>query len=182
MATLVNGWNNVLENNDGKTFGAQVIVKPTASLSLIQNYMAGPEQPDNTTDWRQLSDTAVTYVVNPKFSLMGNYDYGTDTVAGERVHWQGFAAYAKVQAKPWLAFSPRFEVYDDASGFTTGVAQTLKEATATMELKPTDTFMWRIEYRTEFSDQPVFKMPDGGLKTTQKSIAFGFLYSFSYKG
>jgi hypothetical protein len=182
MATLVNGWNNVVENNGAKTFGGQVIVKPTAALSLVQNYMAGPEQPDNTTDWRQLSDTAVTYVVNPKFSLMGNYDYGTDTVAGARVHWQGVAAYAKVQAKPWLAFSPRFEIYDDASGFTTGVVQTLKEGTATLELKPTDTFMWRIEYRTEFSDTAVFKMPDGTLKKTQKSLAFGFLYSIGYKG
>ena len=182
MATLVNGWNNVLENNGGKTFGAQVAVKPTASLSLVQNYMAGPEQPNNTTDWRQLSDTTVTYAVNPKVSLMGNYDYGTDSIAGSRVHWQGVAAYAKVQAKPWLAFSPRFEVYDDASGATTGVPQLLKEGTATVELKPTDTFMWRIEYRTEFSDEPVFKMRDGSLKKTQKSIAFGFLYSFSYKG
>ena len=182
MANLVNGWNNVVENNGAKTFGAQVIFKPTAALSLVQNYMAGPEQPDNTVDWRQLSDTTVTYVVNPKLSVMGNYDYGTDTVSGARVHWQGLATYAKLQATPWLAFAPRFEIYDDASGFTTGVVQTLKEGTATVELKPTETFMWRIEYRTEFSDEPVFKMRDGSLKKTQKSIAFGLLYSFSYKG
>jgi hypothetical protein len=182
MANVVNGWNNVLENNGAKTFGAQAIFKPTAALSLVQNYMAGPEQPDNTVDWRQLSDTIVTYVVNPKLSVMGNYDYGTDTVAGARVHWQGVAAYAKLQATPWLAFAPRFEIYDDASGFTTGVVQTLKEGTATVELKPTDTFMWRVEYRSEFSDVPVFKMRDGALKKTQRSIAFGVLYSFSYKG
>jgi hypothetical protein len=182
MANLVNGWNNVLENNGAKTFGAQVIVKPTAALSLVQNYMAGPEQADNNGDWRQLSDTIVTYVINPKLSVMGNYDYGTDTLAGARVHWQGVAAYAKVQATPWLAFSPRFEVYDDASGFTTGVVQKLKEGTATLELKPSDAIMWRIEYRSEFSDAAVFKMRDGGLKKTQNSIAIGMLYSFSYKG
>jgi putative OmpL-like beta-barrel porin-2 len=182
MANLVNGWNNVVENNGAKTFGAQVIVKPTAALSLVQNYMAGPEQPDNSVDWRQLSDTTVTYTVNPKLSVMGNYDYGTDTVAGVRGHWQGLAAYAKMQATPWLAVSPRFEIYDDASGLTTGVVQKLKEATATLELKPTDTFMWRIEYRTELSDTAVFKTRDGGLKRGQNSIAFGVLYSFSYKG
>ena len=182
MANLVNGWNNVVENNGAKTFGAQVVFKPTASLSLVQNYMAGPEQPDNSVDWRQLSDTTVTYVVNPKLSVMGNYDYGTDSVAGARVRWQGFAGYAKLQATPWLAFSPRFEIYDDASGFTTGVVQKLKEGTATLELKPNDTLMWRIEYRSEFSNTPVFKTRDGGLKTTQNSLAFGVLYSFSYKG
>jgi hypothetical protein len=182
MASLVNGWNNVVENNGAKTFGAQVVVKPTATLSLVQNFMAGPEQPDNSVDWRRLWDTTVTYAVHPKLSVMGNYDYGTDTVGGARVHWQGFAGYAKLQATPWLAFSPRFEIYDDASGFTTGAVQTLKEGTATLELKPNDTLMWRIEYRSEFSDVPVFKVRGGGLKTTQNSIAFGVLYSFSYKG
>lgn len=184
MGNFVNGWNNVVENNSGKTFGAQVILKPTAKLSLVQNYMAGPEQPDDSTDWRHLYDTSATYTVNPKFSLMANYDYGSDTdaVSGAGVHWQGVAAYAKVQATKWFAFSPRFELYDDASGFTTGTAQQLKEVTTTFELKPVDSFMWRIEYRSDFSDNEVFKMSDGTFKKHQSSIAFGVLYSFSYKG
>ncbi len=182
MGNVVNGWNNVIENNSAKTFGAQVILKPTGALTLVQNFMAGPEQADDSRDWRRLSDTTATYTLSPKVSVMGNFDYGTDTVAGAPVHWQGAAGYVKVQATKWLAFSPRFEVYDDASGFTTGTAQTLKEATATIELKPTDTFMWRIEYRNDFSDTPVFKTRSGDLLKTQRSIAFGVLYSFSYKG
>ncbi len=38
-----------------------------------------------------------------KVSLMGNYDYGTDTVEGARLHWQGVAGYAKIQANTWVA-------------------------------------------------------------------------------
>lgn len=182
MATVVNGWNNVGENNGAKTVGAQIILKPAAALSLVQNYMAGPEQPDDTTDWRRLSDTTLTYTVSAKLSVMGNYDYGSDTVAGAKVHWQGLAAYAKVQANPWLAVSPRFEYYDDASGFTTGSAQKLKEGTVTLELKPTDTFMWRIEYRRDFSDVEVFRTRAGTPRRDQTSLAFGVLYAFSYKG
>lgn len=182
MGTIVNGWNNVVENNGAKTLSAQVTFKPTAAVSLVQNYMAGPEQPDNTTDWRRLSDTILTWAISPKLSVMGNYDYGTDTVAGAKVHWQGVAGYAKLQANKWVAVSPRFEWYDDASGFTTGTVQTLKEATATFELKPTDTFIWRIEYRSDFSDVSVFKTRAGGTRKQQSSIAFGLLYSFVYKG
>ncbi|MEO6238324.1 MAG: porin [Vicinamibacterales bacterium] len=182
MATVVNGWNNVAENNGGKTVGAQIVFKPMPALSLVQNYMTGPEQADNDGDWRHLSDTIVTLTVTPKLSLMGNYDYGTDTIAGTRVHWQGVAGYAKVQANRWLAFSPRFEYYDDASGFTTGTVQKLKDVTATLELKPNDAFMWRIEYRTDFSNTPVFKTRAGGFKTTQNSVGVGLLYSFSTKG
>lgn len=182
MGDIVNGWNNVTENNSAKTYGAQVLLKPTAALTVVQNYMAGPEQPDDTADWRQLADTVATYVVNPKLSLMANYDFGTDTLAGTRVHWDGIGGYAKYQATKYIAVSPRLEWYDDSSGFTTGTVQKLKEATATLELKPTDTLMWRIEYRTDFSDNAVFKTHGGDLKKTQSSIAFGFLYSFSYKG
>ena len=182
MGTVVNGWNNVVENNGGKTFGAQIAYKPTAALSLVQNYMSGPEQPDDNRDWRQLLDSIATWTVNPKLSLMANYDYGADTIAGAKVHWQGVAGYAKIQAAKRVAFSPRVEWYQDPSGFTTGTPQTLKEVTTTLELKATDTFLWRIEYRTDFSNVDVFKMQSGALKKTQSSIGFGILYSFSTKG
>jgi hypothetical protein len=182
MGAIVNGWNNVVENNSAKTFGAQVAVKPVSSLSIVQNYMAGPEQESNNHDWRQLSDTIATWTVTPALSLMANYDYGKDTVAGIPVHWQGIAGYAKLQASKWLAVSPRFEWYDDPSGFTTGAAQTLKEVTGTFELKPSDALIWRIEYRHDFSDSPVFETGSGTFKKTQSSIGFGVLYSFSTKG
>ena len=182
MGTVVNGWNNVVENNGGKTFGAQIAYKPTAALSLVQNYMSGPEQPDDNRDWRQLLDSIATWTVNPKLSLMANYDYGADTIAGAKVHWQGVAGYAKIQAAKRVAFSPRVEWYQDPSGFTTGTPQTLKEVTTTLELKATDTFLWRIEYRSDFSNVDVFKMKSGALKKTQSSIGFGILYSFSTKG
>lgn len=182
MGTLVNGWNNVVENNGGKTFGAQLAYKPTASLTLVQNYMSGPEQTGNNDDWRQISDTVATFTVNPRLSLMANYDYGTDTIAGTKAHWQGMAGYARFQANPWFAFSPRFEWYDDPQGFTTGTVQTLKEVTGTFELKPTDAFIWRLEYRTDFSNQAVFKTAGGGLRKNQTSIGMGVIYWFSYKG
>jgi hypothetical protein len=181
MGDLVNGWNNVVENNTGKTLGGQVMYKPSGRLSIVQNYMAGPEQPDNTDDWRQLSDTTVSYSVTDALSVMANYDYGHDTIGGEGVHWQGIGGYVKYQARKWLAVSPRFEYYDDASGATTGTAQKLKDATLTLELKGADNLLWRIEYRGDFSDQPVFTNRAGVAKKNQQSIGFGLLYSFGAK-
>jgi hypothetical protein len=182
MGTIVNGWNNVIENNGAKTFGAQIAYKPTAALTLVQNYMAGPEQAADNHDWRHLFDTIATYTVNKKLSLLANYDHGQDTIAGTKVSWQGFAGYAKIQATPRVAFSPRLEWYDDPSGFTTGTSQTLRDLTTTLELKATDAFLWRIEYRTDFSNVDVFKTASGSLKKTQSSIGVGILYSFSTKG
>jgi len=179
---LVNGWNNVVENNAGKTFGGQVSVKPNGSLSIVQNFMAGPEQTDNDDDWRQLSDTIVTFTVSPMVSLMANYDYGHDTVAGTGVNWQGIAGYAKIQANKVVAITPRFEWYDDSDGFTTGTSQKLKEATVTLEAKATDNLLWRVEYRGDFSNEDVFKDHNGDFKDAQHSIGISMLYSFSAKG
>ena len=123
QAHLVNGWNNVGDNNTGKTVGVSATFKPTAALSIIENYMIGPEQNTNNTDMRQLSDTVVTYTATKEVSLAGNYDYGQDTVNGSKVKWQGLAGYVKIQPNDWFALTPRAEYYDDKNGFTTGVVQ-----------------------------------------------------------
>ena len=107
-----------------------ITFKPTGSLSIIENYIGGPEQANNNDDWRNLSDTVVSYTLNPQVSLMANYDYGHDTVSGTSVHWQGVAGYLKYKANKYVAVVPRIEFYNDASGFTTGVVQNLTDATS----------------------------------------------------
>ena len=182
MGALVNGWNDFKDNNGGKTFGAQITLKPVPAVSIVQNYMTGPEQPHNNDNWRQLSDSIVTLTVTPTLSLMANYDYGHDTIAGVSGHWQGLAGYAKLQANKWVTLSPRFEWYDDASGLTTGTAQTLKEVTGTVEVKAIENLLCRVEYRSDFSDREVFTNSDGLLKKHQNSFGVGVLYSISFKG
>ena len=109
MGYLANGWNNVVDNNSGKTLGGQIIFKPTGALSIVQNYMAGPEQPDDSDDWRQISDTTVTFTATEALTLMANYDYGHDTFAGVGGHWQGFAGYAKIPGERVHRHHSRFE-------------------------------------------------------------------------
>lgn len=179
--SLTNGWNNIVENNTGKTVGATVIVKATSAVSIVENYMFGPEQAGKNDDFRHLSDTLVTFTATPKLTLAANYDYGRESVGVTSVHWQGFAGYAKYQATPAVALSPRFEFYDDADGFTTGTSQKLKEITGTVELKASDNLLWRIELRRDWSNQEVFPNSDDKLQDSQTSIGFGVLYTFGGK-
>ena len=46
---VVNGWNNVVDNNSGKSLGVSVTVKPTPALALTENYIGGPEIRPATT-------------------------------------------------------------------------------------------------------------------------------------
>src|SRR5574337_99509 len=69
-AYVVNGWNNIVDNNTGKTLGMTWGWTPTKKLSLTQNYMVGPEATGTNSHWRQLTDTVVSYSPTGKLSLM----------------------------------------------------------------------------------------------------------------
>src|SRR6266568_8401917 len=69
---LLNGWNNVVDNNTGKTTGFTLALTPTKKLSIYENYMTGPEQPNDNKHYRQLSDTTATYSFNKQWAVMGN--------------------------------------------------------------------------------------------------------------
>jgi hypothetical protein len=178
---LVNGWNNVVDNNTGKTVGGQITLKPGSALAITETYMGGPEQPNNNTDWRHESDTVVTYAVTSKLSLASNYDYGQDKESGATVRWQGVAAYGRYQATDWFALSPRWEFYNDEHGFTTGMAQKIKEFTMTAELKHKDGIITRFEYRHDYSDIPFFAKETRDHRDRQDTFTVGFIYAFSSK-
>jgi hypothetical protein len=184
MGGVVNGWNNIVENNSGKTVMGSVTFKPMSTVSIVENYIVGPEQGDTTDTehrWRNLSDTVVTFAATPTVNLTANYDYARDRIGTTDVHWQGIAGYLKYQATKIIAVSPRFEVYDDANGATTGIVQKLKEVTGTLEFKPADNLILRVEYRGDWSDKTPFTDSNGKPTGNQQSIGFGAMYSFSGK-
>jgi hypothetical protein len=181
MGGLLNGWNNIEDNNTGKTLLGAVTFKPTSKVSVIANYLAGPEKSGTNDDWRHLLDAIVSASVNDKVTLTANYDYGREKFGTTSASWQGIAAYAKVQATPTVAFTPRIEFFNDADGFSTGVVQKLKEVTGTLELKAADNLQWRMELRHDMSDQDVFINDKGVAKGSQTSIGFGLLFSFAGK-
>ncbi len=45
----VNGWNNTLDNNRGKTFGCQASYTPLDEATISLGYLGGPEEDDVTT-------------------------------------------------------------------------------------------------------------------------------------
>jgi hypothetical protein len=175
---VVNGWNNVRENNNAKTLGGSVAIKPNDRLSIVQNYMVGAEQPDNSDDLRHLFDTVVSFALTDKVSLMGNYDYGRDEIVGESVDWSGVAGYLKYQHNENLAFIPRFEVIWDSKAFTTGAVQNVKEFTLTGEYKFSG-LISRLEFRQDFSDEEFFPDGDGGFKKNQSTLTLGLVYAFT---
>ena len=181
MGAVVNGWNNVEENNSGKTFGLSLTWVPTPKLSIIQNFTTGPEQTNDRHHFRHLLDTVVTYNFNKQWAVMGNYDYAQDTLTtGGKVRWQGVAAYLHYTPTDKLAFTPRYEWFGDYNGFGTGTAQRVKEVTMTGEYKVKPTLIMRLEYRRDWSDHLSFPKSDPLiLARSQSTVLAGLIWIFS---
>ncbi len=178
---LVNGWNNVLDNNTGKTLGVSFAWTPTKKFGITQNYMAGPEGTSTNSHWRQLSDTVATFTPTSKLSLMLNYDYGRGDYLplGTRpVFWTGVGGYVRYAFNPRYAIATRYEYYDDHDGFTTGTPQHLNEVTQTVERLIGKGLITRLELRHDRSTAPVFMK--GGLPVDgQTTLAVGMIYQFT---
>ena len=178
---LLNGWNNVRDNNGAKTVGLSVATKPTEKAGLSFNYLVGNEFADEDNGGtRNLLDIVGTYAVSDKVSLLGNFDYGRDSLDGVDVNWYGLAVGLKYQHDDQWAFSPRYEWVVDDDGFATGLSQTLQSLTFTGEYKATGGLITRFEFRSDFSDEDYF-VKGSGLKSNQPSASVAFIYAFSSK-
>jgi hypothetical protein len=185
---LVNGWNNSVDNNSGKTGGFSAAWTPNAKWSLTENYLTGPEHPNDNSDFRNLSDTVIAYTPNAKLSLMANYDYGSDTfvagttppfVVGPKAHWDGIAGYIKYAPNANWYIATRGEYFQDVGGFETGVSQNMGEFTLTLQRMLAGKIMSRLEYRYDASNQNVFPDNNGIPKSDQNTLTLGLIYAFS---
>ena len=183
---LMNGWNNSVDNNSGKTTGFTAAWTPNSKFGLIENYLVGPEQGDDNSDFRHLTDTVVTYNPNSKLSLMANYDYGHDRAQPllpgsptTPVWWTGIAGYIKYAPNATWAIATRGEWFKDHNGFSTGTAQNLGEFTLTLQRMMASKIMARLEFRRDMSDQDVFPYRTGLFRDSQNTVTLGMVYAFS---
>jgi hypothetical protein len=179
---LVNGWNNIEDNNSGKTIGITGGVT-RKKFTWSNNYYVGPEKSDTNHGYRNLYDTTLLLTPNDKVSAYLNFDYGHErriTTGIDR--WIGFAGALHYQLNKYLAITPRAEYYDDATGFTTGTRQKLHEVTVTGEYKMVEGLLARLEYRRDDSNTPFYDR--GGTPAagkTQTTITLGLVAFFGPK-
>jgi hypothetical protein len=180
---VVNGWNNVTDNNGGVTFGlTSSLVKPKFTWNT--NYYVGPENsglPPNYAGtqkgYRNLFDTTLLLTPSAKFNMYVNYDYtlnhtptvtcedcddSTITIKADSKHVQGIAVSARGQMTANSALVGRYEYFADqgpgpfGAFIGSGTKQKLEEFTATYEYKWPVGLLFRAEYRVDWSDKKVF--------------------------
>ncbi len=167
---LMNGWDQVTDNNRGKTAGFQVAYTPAPSVTFTVNGIYGPEQKENEHDYRQGWELTAVWKASGRVSLGLDALYGHEAAAVEqhegREHgnWTGVAGYLHTAVTRKFAMNLRGEVFADRSGARTGVGQTLKEVTATPEFRIDKHVILRGDVRFDRSDRPVFSKRTGSAR------------------
>jgi len=178
----VNGWNNVDDNNTGKTFGLTNAFVGK-KVAYFVNYYTGPEKTATNEGYRHFIDQVLTLTPSDKASFYLNYDYGYEKSLGGAAPGiiSAIAGAAKFQANSWFALSPRLEYYNDRGTWTSGQIQKIKEFTMTAELKHSKGFMTKIEYRRDWSNQAYYENSSGALEKSQNTFLVGFIAYFGPK-
>jgi hypothetical protein len=195
---VTNGWNNVVDNNSGKTYGFSFAGTPTKQVGFVINYLAGPETTNfanggpfaatvNVNNfWRQTWDAVATYNPNAKLSLMANFDYGrgdrtSPVLTVKPVYWTGGAAYAKYAWDDKDYVAGRYEYFLDHDGFTTGspIHTHFQEFTGTYQRTIESYLLARFEYRRDMSSSPYFPMSTNpALFKYQNTVTLGLVFLF----
>jgi hypothetical protein len=199
---LVNGWNNIKDNNSGKTMG--FVGNFTAKKFMWNNnFYTGPENPNTNVGWRNLYDTTVMFMPSDKFNAYVNFDYGSNNCGpkgalcptlqgtGTNAKWYGIAFAAKFQMNDKNALTPRYEWFKDKNGYETGLVcvtgkdcDALQEFTFTYEYKWAKGLLTRLEYRRDWTTLPqpvLFQRGSRGASDHQDVLALGVVAFFGPK-
>jgi hypothetical protein len=170
-AVVVNGWQNIHETNDAKSFGLQLQYRPSDRLLLNYSNYVGNETPDlegQASDEAQLRlfhDVYAQFTASDRFSAAALFDFGTQQREGEDdATWWAAALLGRITLSPQWLVGLRLEHYDDPDQaiIATGVADGFVTTAGSVNLdwQPMSGVMWRTELRVFGSDSPVWPARD----------------------
>jgi hypothetical protein len=174
---IVNGWDNMNDNNSGKTAIAQIgtTLIPKTSIMLGGSYGAEQDVPTSTSvdqrsvngNGRGLIDAIVKMAPTDSLTFIANADFGeekfndsSDLTSDKRTtgNWSGIGLHANFQITDAVSIAGRWESLDD-DGTRTGSEQVLRSETVTLQTKK-DSVIYRLEYRTDHSTYQNTDMSD----------------------
>ncbi|MDX5346075.1 MAG: porin [Hymenobacteraceae bacterium] len=165
---LLNGWQNIHETNNAKSFGAGLSYSPSEKLNLSYNNYYGNEAPDSmSAKYRFFNNFNVKYIFSKMFTLGGSFDFGTQELiySSDRGNWYAALLVAQYRLSERYAVAARLEHYNDnkqvivetgtANGFQTS------SLTCNFDYQPMPNALLRLEARGYKSKDAVFLGKDG---------------------
>jgi hypothetical protein len=161
LVTVVNGWQNISENNQDKAVGARFDYARSPSTTLSYYNFIGNEVASNRL--RVFNGVGFKSGLTPTFTLQGNFDYGTQQKAlTGGSSWWSTGLIGKLQMTPLVGVSGRVERYQDpdqvivATGSPGGFEATTASLGVDVSPVGPTRVLWRSELRGTWAGDPVF--------------------------
>jgi putative OmpL-like beta-barrel porin-2 len=152
---LLNGWQRAADDNRAKTVGTQ-IAWATERTSFSFNTLVGPELPGDDSHFRFFGDLVAQIQLLGWLTLAATCDGALQQRTTGSAHWVAAAAYARAAISKLLSVALRLEEFRDPDGAISGAAQVLREGTATLEIRPVELLILKLEARHDSSSAPAF--------------------------
>lgn len=157
---VVNGWNNVIDNNNSKSVGLSMSYSPSSSTTLTLNGISGNKEAASASyGKRDVVEIIINQQAGSLLSFAADIVYGREWVNGIINIWKGAALYAKYSLGSRSDLALRGEIYYDPQGYTTQYTfhnPTFKEVTLTYEYDLFKNLIVRGEFRDDFANGPAF--------------------------
>ena len=189
-AKLLNGWSTIKQPQKLQAAEFNINYAATDAFSVSTDLYTGKNYLTDIADsgpsgWRNLFDIYASYKWNPQLTFSVNGDYGMQTKApltnglNGRVTWEGIAGYVNYFLNENWRLAARMEMFDDLSGYRTGVSQNWREMTLTVGYYIIKHLQVFGEARYDISNATAFQNKTGfGLGTSNRSYALNVLYDF----
>lgn len=164
---VLNGWQNILDNNNNKAIGTQVTFRPTQKLQLNSStyFGEGRNAPIGFDQHiRYFHDFYATWMLTKKLGLAGVFDYNLeDAGANQTYSWWSSALLVKYDLHNKLSVCARGEYFSDPDEImvATGDPEGFQVAGASLnaDYKPSKNVMLRLEGKHYLSQGDIFFVP-----------------------
>ena len=181
---VLNGWQNITENNDNKAIGTQIQFKPVSNVLLNSSTYFGKEKPgyDSLPSMRYFHNF-YTQIDIKKISILAAFDIGFQEKrigSGTNI-WYNPNIIVRFKPSEKIAVAARVEYYNDENGViinsgTTNGFQTLSPS-INFDYKFNSNIAWRIEGRLFNSKDEVF-MENATLKNNNAFVLSSLAIKF----
>lgn len=166
----LNGWQNILDNNNNKAIGTQLVFTPFEKLRLNSSTYIGegrnaPIGFEQHT--RYFHDLYATWMLTKKLGIAGVFDYGLEKESEiVQYPWWSSALLLKYDLHPKFSVCARGEYFNDPNEILvpTGDPEGFQVAGASLNVdyKPSSHTMLRVEGKHYLSQGEIFFVPGSG--------------------
>lgn len=181
---LVNGWQQITDANSGKSVGTQLEYRPNNQWLLNWNTYAGSERSATDPEYSTRYFTDFFFIYGKgKWSATGCAYLGLQLRdSANRASWWQANLLARYQVTDKLSVTVRGEFFNDPAevvvkSTTSSQGFSCYSSSVGLNARPAENILFRLEYRTFFSEKNVFtrnasEVKESNLLTTNVTIWF----------